>query len=136
MSIAASIQWTRVASPGVTGDLLWLREVKGKLEDIQSLPHNWDLEGGAAIDEEIVRLAGELLLPLHRLNPPMPRIAPILGGGIQFEWRRGDKELEIEITPDGRVEYLAIEGDVSQEDRLPDPHNDVWALVEWLTDRR
>lgn len=139
MATASSVQWTGVLSfsPAATGDLAYIKDVKDKLDQIGELENNWDGEGGEPINQRILAIAGELLFPLSRIQPPVPRIAPVLGGGVQFEWRVQDRELEIEILPDGSVEYLTIEGRDTYEGRLPDlPKQEVVSLVTWLIRRR
>ena len=138
MTAVFNAQWTSVVTfPSTTGDLNYIREVAAKLNLLADLRHNWDGEGGEPIQGRIITIASELLLPLSRLQPPIPRIAPVLGGGIQFEWEIGGRELEIEILPNGSVEYLTAEGDRVQEGRLPDlPTDEVRALAQWLMRRR
>lgn len=139
MTPAATIQWTGVLtlSPSTTGDLAYIQNIQESLDRIAELPRNWDQEGGEPIGQRVLSIANELLLPLARLQPPIPRIAPVLGGGLQFEWRAGPRELEIEILPDGSVEYLTIDGAQTQEGLLPDlPKQAVMSLVEWLMQRR
>ncbi len=36
----------------------------------------------------------------------MPRIAPDRKGGIQFEWEKGEYELDVAVLPTGSFEYL------------------------------
>jgi hypothetical protein len=135
MTIADSLQWTPVitlAEP--TTKTAWLKEVGRKLRVIQSAGADWDNEDGEPIKPAIISIASELLVPLANLNMPVPRIAPVLGGGIQFEWSLGERELEIEIMPDGSVEYLiARENGTVQEGELPGlPIAEVLAHARWL----
>lgn len=134
----SSAQWTRVEPlPITTGDLKYIHEVWAELDFIATLKQNWDGEGGQPIQQRVLSLAGELLLPLARLQPPTPRIAPVLGGGIQFEWEVAGRELEVEIMPDGSVEYLTADGESTQEGSLPDlPIGEIRNLVQWLMGRR
>lgn len=37
---------------------------------------------------------------------PRPRVTPVSGGGIQFEWSFGEHQIEIEFLRDGTIEYL------------------------------
>lgn len=139
MSSSATAQWTGVLtlSPTTTGDLAYFQDVKERLDDIAELRCNWDGEGGEPISQRILSIAGELLLPLARIQPPVPRIAPVLGGGIQFEWEVAGRELEIEILPDGSVQYLIAEGEVTHEGELAAwPTDEVRRLVYWLTRQR
>ena len=128
-------QWTEVVeSAGVD----WIRNIEQKLDLIRNAPHNWDGEGGEPIRPGIIHIACELLVPLASMEPPIPRIAPVLGGGIQFEWDFAGRELEVEILPDGTVEYLMVTEDGRiGENQLPDlPIRHVQRLVQWLVQGR
>lgn len=62
---------------------------------------------------------------------PSMRIDPVSGGGVQLEWGIGARSLEIEILPDGSVEYLVVEG----KDMLEGAVNDqtmLRLLLRWL----
>ncbi|HEU4388736.1 MAG TPA: hypothetical protein VFV34_13120 [Blastocatellia bacterium] len=111
----------------------WLDQIRQKLESVRRLPRNWDRENGDPIDPQIINTASELLLPLATLAPPLPVIAPILGGGMQFIWEVGERALEVEILPDRSVEYLLIEGINSEEHMLEDDGPaEIERLVRWL----
>lgn len=87
--------------------------------------------------------AARRLAPLLAGFPP-PHVAPIEGGGIQYEWTRRDRDrdVEIEVRPDGTLEYLRVEigpgpalDDFSKmvEGPLsPDRPDEVRGLLEWL----
>jgi len=138
-AMAVPTQWTDVISlADATSPATWLREVGRKLDLIRDAGENWDGEGGAPIHPRIVGIASELLVPLKSLGLPVPRIAPVLGGGIQFEWNVADKELEVEILPDGTVEYLTATGGAEvQEGELPGvPTREVLDLARRLLTER
>lgn len=42
-------------------------------------------------------------------------IVPVPNGGVQFEWRRATRELEVGIDPDGTLSYLSIENVAGKE---------------------
>lgn len=65
---------------------------------------------------------------------PMPHFAPVSGGGIQLEWRRQNRELELEILPNGEIAFLkAPEPGEMEEGVLPlSFHADVFELVKWF----
>ena len=83
--------------------------VKGILQ-FQSLRDNWDSYGSRPPSFDVILAASRLILNITLDDPPKPRIVPVPGGGIQFEWEKGRRELEIEVRPDGSIEYLKIEG--------------------------
>jgi hypothetical protein len=61
---------------------------------------------------------------------PVPRILPVSGGGIQFEWENGKRELEIEFRPDMNIEFLLAEDGEPIEARKD--FKSVDDLLSWL----
>jgi hypothetical protein len=67
---------------------------------------------------------------------PAPQVFPTSRAGIQFDWGKGGRELEIEILPDGTMEYLLVMDNVPfQEGIIPSV---AWtdaleALAIWFT---
>jgi hypothetical protein len=53
--------------------------------------------------------------------------------GIELDWRKGEKELEIEVLPDGSIEILRyLAGATINETKMQEPD---WRLAEafvWL----
>lgn len=87
------------------------------------------------------------LAPLLAGFPP-PHVAPIEGGGLQYEWMRRNRDrnrdVEIEVRPDGTLEYLRAEmghipafDDFSKMIEGPlslDRPDEIRDLLAWLTD--
>jgi hypothetical protein len=66
---------------------------------------------------------------------PVPHVAPVPGGGIQLEWRVGDRELELEILPDGAIEFLRAErGEPVDEAALDSAQ--LHSLLAWVVSTR
>jgi len=85
--------------------------------------------------EEVVKASIFLLLDLARAELPQPLIGPVSGGGLQVEWRLGVRELEIEVRPDGSLEFLTADGeDEVDEGILPNDSESIEGLVAWLLD--
>lgn len=110
------------------------QSVKSVLQ-MQKLPSDWDSYGSPpparkAVDASLVLLWQITKLGLEDL--PVPHVVPVPGGGIQFEWQVGSRELELEVLPDGSAEFLKVEdGDPIVEGPL-----EGWkmlALFAWLT---
>lgn len=91
-----------------------------RLESIERLDRDWDSYGsdppspraaGAArnlawgVIQSFFAAAGALAVPYE--------IAPLSGGGVQMEWRRNERAIEVEIDPDGGYSYLVVAGDAS-----------------------
>lgn len=115
-------------------DRSWIRQADQKISELSQLPENWDGYGSRSIQQAAVEQASALLSKLASFNLPAPQIFPVPGGGIQLEFRQDSRELEIEILPDGSIEYLTVneEGQMSEGSVLP---NDVYRLAHWLQEK-
>lgn len=96
-----------------------LRPTLEQLAGFAALPPDWDSYGGVPSSPRAVSTATELLvLVADRLAHREPSaivpyaVAPIADGGVQIEWHgpRQEIEIEIEVGPNGRLNYLLIEG--------------------------
>jgi hypothetical protein len=107
------------------------------ISGLMHLPPNWDSYGSPRIQEATVRRAVQVLyiVEKEKMAPPSPHIVPVSGGGLQIEWRTGGRELEIELLPDGSIEFLTVEGEQINESFLRPDRIDlvVPMLIEWLS---
>lgn len=112
-------------------DRSWLAQAVQKIAELSALPENWDGYGSRSIQQTAVEQASSLLPGLASFNLPAPQIFPVPGGGIQLEFQQEARELEIEILPDGSMEYLTMneEGQMSEGFVLP---ADIYRLAHWL----
>lgn len=125
-------QWSQVtplpqASP-------WLTDMLRDVLSLGQLQTNWDSYGSPPLQPLVIEGAITFLKMLEIDQPPRPQICPVPGGGMQFEWHLPGRELEIEILPDGSMQYLAVAED-NQEMEGPLPVNRpsvVRGLVSWL----
>lgn len=107
----------------------WRREAIQKVIRFNTLEPNWDAHGSQPPALAVRQTAIDLLLTVPGELFPAPRIVPVSGGGFHFEWSVADRELEISIEPDCRIEALRVEHGMPIED---DPSNDLPALFRWL----
>jgi hypothetical protein len=80
-----------------------------------SLPENWDGEGAAKIDREAINQALTAINQLLDRNTPAPSVVPTPESGVQMEWHRRGKDLEIEFYPDGRKEFYYFDEATQEE---------------------
>lgn len=105
------------------------REAIQKVIRFGTLVPNWDSRGSEAPARAVRQTAIDLLLSVPGELFPAPRIVPVSGGGFHFEWSVSDRELEISIEPNCRIEALRVEHGMPIED---DPSQDLPALFGWL----
>lgn len=105
----------------------WRTEAVQKMIQFAGLPTNWDARGSLAPAMGVRQKAFEFLMSVPSVGAP--RIVPISGGGYHFEWSFGNRELEISIEPDCRIEALRVENGMPIEES---PSLDLPALFGWL----
>lgn len=110
-----------------------IQALKGVLQTVH-LPNNWDSYGSPPPSPVARNTAIKLITHFDFDDLPAPDIVPVVGGGIQFEWIVGQRELELEILPDGAVEFLKTEGSRPlEEGRLMAESGHLGSLLAWLT---
>ncbi len=80
-------------------DPQWLEAVRHAIEPIAALPDNWDGEGAQRIQSAVLDAALRTLEQILPSRTPPPQIVPTHRAGIQVEWHRNGKDLEIEFAP-------------------------------------
>lgn len=110
----------------------WQVESIKKVLGALLLPENWDSYGGHAPRREAAATAIEIIASIVQEDPPRPRVVPLGTGGIQLEWKNGQREFEVECAPDGSIEALKIEGDAEGESYACCTSTDVISLFAWL----
>jgi hypothetical protein len=103
-----------------------------RLQEILSLPKDWDSYGSSPPTQEAVNTAMKLMTGIDIDYFVAPHVVPVSGGGLQLEWEAGTRELELEVLNDGSVEYLKSErGDPIEEECIHDL-DEVRSLYIWL----
>jgi hypothetical protein len=133
--------WIRVEDPTSDNNICisttepaWLLKAKYDLTRLATLPENWDSYGSPSVRTEILNNAEHFLNNLDVEKIPPPFVAPVSGGGIQFEWSNGDRELEVEFIELHVFGYLKIVKDeiVEQGDFSTEDYNSAHQLIRWL----
>lgn len=113
----------------------WLPSVYAKAIALASRPANWDSYGSPKITEEALAWTKRLLLAADKVcELPAPHLAPVSGGGLQLELRNGSKELELEVLPDGTLQFLAVDeaADSENEGICENRYADPQKWMRWL----
>ncbi len=124
------------SSPG------WLVDARKRLAWLASLPHNWDGEGGSSPQPQALRSAQRVLDAVESYQELSPvHIGPSSSGGLGLEWRHENRDLDLDVSPDGSIEYLkstkvgsCFDMDDMEEGQIsPADLGEVRLLVGWLT---
>ena len=75
----------------------WLKPTVQSLLDLLQLPQNWDGYGAVQVQEQIALKALMVLVEVMERDAPAPSVVPLNDGGIQVEWHRRGRNLEIEF---------------------------------------
>ncbi|MHB8646742.1 MAG: hypothetical protein ACYDAR_13210 [Thermomicrobiales bacterium] len=106
-------------------------EATQRLDEFAMLHSGWDTYDAKPIAATAIHEARQLLAAVARQFAGQPDsakpffVAPLPYGGVQIEWRRANKEIEVEIGPDGRFGYLLTSGE--DENRTFEEKDDVSA---------
>lgn len=94
-----------------------------RVQVLTRLSENWDSYGAHGIQPPAVEGAIQVLVIGDSYGLPSPHIAPVADGGLQVEWSDGARFAEVEVRPDGSVEYLihvaeneSAEGSVARDE--------------------
>lgn len=123
----------------VSGESVWLATAESAIEHLTKLESNWDGYGSPPVTEAALKTALSVLRNLDGLGIPIPVIVPVTGGGFALEFQAARKRLEIEILPDGEIEYLTankipglVDGDLDEGTIPAHRAFEVACLGNWL----
>jgi hypothetical protein len=129
------------AETGTMAQLLegctWEAQAYRRVLALKDLPDTWDRPGSvkptiSAVNAALWYIARVARMELFVLGEPF--IAPTPHGGVQLEWDHGERQLEIELLPDGSARFLTSDaGEMEEGDLDGDPSSrDVETLLGWL----
>ena len=84
----------------------WVPAVVRQIDRLSSLPSNWDSYGAPPVDQHCLVSALHFLAKLLAPDASAaqtPALVPTSAGGVQIEWHREGKDLEIRIDPGNLV---------------------------------
>lgn len=78
------------------------------LQAIAALPWWTDNWSSGATRTQVAAIAYmlEILIEVLDSRTPPPSVVPTWNGGVQVEWHRNGIDLEIEVAPEGDIEYF------------------------------
>jgi hypothetical protein len=88
-----------------------LQQTLQAIAHLAELPDNWDTYGSPTIRPAALESARRVVAAIECPDLPEPQVSPVAGGGIGLTWNTGNRELLVELLPDGSVEYLMVQTD-------------------------
>jgi hypothetical protein len=80
---------------------------------LKQLAHDWDSYGSPPPTSASIEKALQIIASVDKHFRSMLddktspyAVVPLPGGGVQLEWRGDNSEIEIDISPDGKIGYL------------------------------
>ena len=105
------------SAPG-TRALKLLAVARERLDDVVRLQDDWNSYGAARPNLQAISVGHDLLTTLWRRladgvsEEGVPwMIAPLADGGVQLEWRGQNGAIEVEIAPNGQLNFLVEQGE-------------------------
>lgn len=92
------------------GNPPWLTEVVRKLQDLAILDEDWDSYGAASIDHNSIANSLRLITFLAGfVGVEPPAVGGTPEGHVGLSWDEGKWSLDVEVLPDGRIEYVYLD---------------------------
>jgi hypothetical protein len=114
----------------------WFKGAIDRISELASLQDGWDSYGARRVTNRAISQARFLLSNLDVEDLPRPHIAALPDGGVGFHWRIADRDLEIEIEPNGAMHYLmTIVGEEPADPEDASFPSDVQAALNWTIGR-
>ena len=76
----------------------WQIEAVRKITAFAQYKDGWDTYSAKRLKPEAGIFALKILSDTMAFDPPMPAIVPTLSGGVQLEWHRNARDIEVEIN--------------------------------------
>ncbi len=126
-------QWLAITPYATASE--WFMDSIHTVSRLGHLEDGWDSYGSPALTHMAKARALQVLICLERQPVPGPHVAPVPGGGISMDWSSGSRALELEVLPDGSVEFLRVYDSDRMEEGLipPDRLDYLREQAAWLT---
>jgi len=110
----------------------WLKEIYDRISGLAALKENWDSYGGLPVAPQAISMIRVVLSNLDIEDMPRPHVAAIPDGGVGLHWRVADRDLEVEVEPNGDIHFLKTS--VGTEPNSVDVHSweDAQAVMYWV----
>jgi hypothetical protein len=114
-------------------DAMQLRLLR-EIHSVASLSTNWDSYQSPPPTSAAIMSAVAQVVRIDLRNLPVPHVAPVSGGGIQLIWQNDERTLDLEILPNGNMEYLTSQGRTHrlEGELTPTDYQMTQALIAWV----
>ncbi len=92
----------------------WTEAVLARIAELQHLKPGWDGYGSPPMTVRAAHIASAIIAACNDYVPE-PEIVPVTGGGIGIVWTTPQGDVEIEVLPDGGVQYVVEAGEASSD---------------------
>lgn len=96
----------------------WIRSLERTLDTFRTLQAGWDSYGGLPINEGAIEHAKQFLNNTLFSTLDKPFITPTSNGGVQVEWTRNGKDLEIAFLSLTELHYFYSDSTSERENEL------------------
>jgi hypothetical protein len=97
----------------------WFIPVLQGFANIATLAVGWDGSAAGEIGTATINRALRAIEQLLPQDAPAPSIVPIPDSGLQIEWHRNRRDLEIEFSPSGDVGFYYFDENNGEENEGP-----------------
>ena len=94
----------------------WLRATTNRLSELMRLEKGWDSYSGKPLSPPSAYFSMQLLLEVASDKTPAPHLVPTTSGGLQIEWHRGRRSLEILVRRPNHVEVWSRSEDGAERE--------------------
>src|SRR5439155_12376420 len=97
----------------------WFEPVLQGFANVATLADGWDGSGALRIDRATINRALGTIERLLPSDAPAPSVVPIPDSGLQIEWHHNQRDLEIEFSPGGAIEFYFFDENTKEEREGP-----------------
>jgi hypothetical protein len=97
----------------------WVVECIGRIERLRELKQNWDSYGAKPVDVDSIASAARLvpwLAGITGIDCPRVTASPAGHVALSWEWKQHQRELDLEILPDGTLRYAFLDEQTPADD--------------------
>ena len=111
----------------------WFESLKGRFDELATLPVGWDGYKGIAVKFTCAQFAANLIERLCDPSLPPPCLVPGGDGTVQIEWHRNQYDIEIDVLAPFQVVASRFDNTTGQGEEI-ELDSDFSELASWIAD--